>query len=75
MSVRRSRADAVGSERNGQDDLGGLRGAERSASDRRGFAAAYREFAEEVDLATLAIDPDEVFGNARKRASGRDVRL
>lgn len=42
---------------------------------RRGFAEAYRGFLEEVDLASLAIDPDVLFKEVRNEAKGRDVRL
>lgn len=41
----------------------------------RSFSDAYREFTEQVDLAELAIDPDESFAGTRDDTSGRDVRL
>ena len=75
MGTRRSQAEAVGSERNGQTDSTGRDGVEPSAPGRRGFAAAYRDFTEEFDLATLALDPGELFGGIREEAGGRDVRL
>ncbi len=55
--------------------LVGRRTFERLAAGRRGFADAYRDFAAVVDLSTLALDPDEVFGNTREKRPGRDVRL
>ena len=75
MGIRRSQADAVGPERNRRTDLSSRGGAEPSTPRRQGFVAAYQEFTEEVDLATLALDPGELFGSIRKEAQGRDVRL
>ena len=51
------------------------RRAESLTPGRRGFAEAYRDFLEEVDLASLALDPDALFKEARDEAKGRDVRL
>ena len=48
---------------------------ERLASGRRGFGEAYREFAAAVDLHGLALDPEELFGDLREEAVGREVRL
>lgn len=53
----------------------GHREFERLTGRYRNFADAYRVFREQVDLAELAIDPDELFGNVRERTPGRDVRL
>ena len=53
----------------------GLRQLERITSGYRSFADAYRDFRRYVDLADLAIDPDEVFAGAREDAPGREVRL
>lgn len=53
----------------------GRRQFEQLTAVRRGFAAAYREFSAEFDLESLGIDPDELFGDARDQAPGRDVRL
>ena len=53
----------------------GHREFERLTLNRRGFADAWRRFAERVDLAELALDPDELFGDAREEGSGRDVRI
>ncbi|MDE0050880.1 MAG: hypothetical protein OXO52_13915 [Rhodospirillales bacterium] len=75
MGVRRSQVDAVGSDRIQRTDMSGHGGAEPSAPGRQGFAAAYRDFAEETDLATLALDPGELFADIRKEAQGRDVPL
>ena len=47
----------------------------RLATDRRGFAAAYGDFAEAFDLAELALDPDELFEGVRDRTPGRSVRM
>ncbi len=75
MAVRRSEAKAVESDRERQTEMSGHDGAEPSAPGRQGFVAAYRDFTKEVDLAALALDPVELFGNIRKEAVGRDVRL
>ena len=75
MGIRRSQADASQSERDPRSVLSGHGGAETHTPKRPGFAAAYRNFTEEVDLATLALDPGELFGSIRKEAQGRDVRL
>ena len=48
---------------------------ERLASNRGGFTEAYRDFTTEVDLAELAFDPDELFGEVREETPGRDVQL
>jgi prevent-host-death family protein len=53
----------------------GLREFERLTSGRRGFGDAYREFATSVELDGLALDPDELFGDVRDEAPGREVRL
>jgi len=53
----------------------GHRESARLTSGRRGFADAWRSFAESVDLAALDLDPDELFEDAREEESGRDVRL
>ena len=53
----------------------GHREFERLTSNRRGFADAWRGFAESVDLAELALDPDELFGDDREEDAGRDVQI
>ena len=53
----------------------GHRGFERLTSRRQGFSAAWRRFVESEELADLALDPEELFGNAREETSGREVRL
>ena len=75
MGIRRSQAEDVGSGLNGQTGSTGRDAVEPSAPGRRGFAAAYRDFTEEFDLATLALDPGELFGGIREETGGRDVRL
>ena len=75
MGMRRSQVDAVGSDRNQRTDMSSHGGAEPSTPSRQGFVEAYREFTEEIDLATLGLDPGELFANIRKEARGRDVRL
>ena len=40
-----------------------------------GFSAAYRKFKREVNLAELALDPDELFAGTRDKTQGRDIRL
>jgi prevent-host-death family protein len=51
----------------------GRRDYERMATARRRFSEAWSEFSRKVDLAKAAIDPDEVFGDARDTRPGRDV--
>ena len=48
---------------------------ERLAANRCGFAAAYGDFAEAVDLSELDLDPDVLFEGVRDRTPGRDVRM
>ena len=48
---------------------------EKLASHHSGFAEAYRMFAENVDLAKLDLDPDQLFSGARTDTQGRDVNL
>ena len=43
----------------------GRREFQRLTSGRRRFTAAWRSFAESVELAELALDPDELFGQMR----------
>lgn len=47
----------------------------RLAAGRRGFADAYREFTQEVDLSEAGLDPDALFEGVRASTTGRDVRL
>jgi prevent-host-death family protein len=53
----------------------GRREYERLTARGGGFGQAYRRFGREHDLEDLAIDPDEVFGDARDRDAGREVDL
>jgi len=53
----------------------GRRQYERLTSKKRGFSDAYEEFTRETDLHALAIDPDEVFADARDAGPGRGVDL
>lgn len=53
----------------------GCRQFERLVGRHRSFIDAYEEFAKEVDLLDLGIDPDELFAGARDETRGRDVRL
>jgi prevent-host-death family protein len=53
----------------------GHREFERLTGRYRGFIDAYREFSEQVDLAELELDPDELFAGARDDTRGRDTRL
>ena len=55
--------------------LVGHRTFERLAAGRRSFVDAYREFATAVDIATLTLDPDELFEGVRIVTPGRDVRV
>ena len=52
-----------------------LVGHKRLSGNRRGFAAAYREFLETTDLSELDLDPDELFEGIRDKSPGRDVSL
>lgn len=47
----------------------------RLTAGRRGFADAYREFVQSVDLAELGLDPDALFDGVRGSTPGRDVQL
>lgn len=48
---------------------------ERLVSRSRRFSEAWEDFASEVDLAELDIDPEEVFASVRDTAPGRDPGL
>ena len=48
---------------------------DRLTSRRRTFSEAYDEFTREYDLATLYLDPDEIFSDVRDDDPGRDVKL
>ena len=48
---------------------------ERLATRSRRFSDAWNEFTREVDLAALAIDPDEIFNDVRDPRPGRDPNL
>ena len=45
---------------------------QRLVSRSRRFSDAWDDFAREVDLANLAIDPDEVFADVRDDSPGRE---
>jgi prevent-host-death family protein len=45
---------------------------ERLAQGRRDFWDAYQEFRREFDLATLGIEPDEIFHDVRDASPGRE---
>ncbi len=53
----------------------GRREFDRLTSGRRSFSEAWSAFAESVDLADLALDPDELLEGVRDNSPGRDVRL
>lgn len=53
----------------------GRRQYERLTGRYRSFFDAYEEFTKNVDLAELALDPDELFEGSRDDTRGRDVRL
>ena len=53
----------------------GRRQYERLILKYRGFSAAYEEFTREINLAELAIDPDELFAGARDQSHGREIDL
>ena len=55
--------------------LVGRRQYERLIGRYRSFFDAYDAFRKDVDLAELAIDPDELFACTRDDTRGRDVRL
>ena len=48
---------------------------ERMAARSRRFSEAWNEFIHDVDLAELAIDPDEIFNEVRDVRPGRDTTL
>lgn len=48
---------------------------DRLVTGSRRFSDAWDEFASQVDLAALDIDPDEVFAAVRDRAPGRETNL
>ena len=48
---------------------------ERLTGRHRSFFDAYEEFKKDVDLAELALDPDELFAGTRDDTRGRNVRL
>ena len=47
----------------------------RLIAGRRGFADAYREFAQRVDLTEVGLDPDVLFDGVRAPTPGRAVEL
>ena len=53
----------------------GRRQYERLVSRSRRFSEAWDDFRRDVDLAELAIDPDDVFAGARDDVFGREVGL
>jgi hypothetical protein len=48
---------------------------ERLVARSRRFSEAWDDFAREVDLQDLGIDPDQVFAGTRDSAPGRDSNL
>lgn len=40
-----------------------------------GFWKAYKNYAKQVNLAKLKIEPNEIFGGLRDRSSGREIEL
>ena len=55
--------------------LVGRRQFERLVGRHHSFFEAYEDFRRDVDLAALAIDPDDLFAGTRDVTRGRDVRL
>ena len=53
----------------------GRRQYERLVGHHRSFFDAYEEFRRDIDLADLAINPDELFAGTRDDTRGRDVHL
>jgi hypothetical protein len=53
----------------------GRRRYERLATRSRRFSEAWNEFARDVELSELAIDPDEIFSDLRDMRPGREVGL
>lgn len=53
----------------------GRRDYDRLTAGPQRFSGAYTAFLRRVDLAKLAIDPDEMFGSLRETAAGREVPL
>lgn len=48
---------------------------ERLAGRSVSFSLAWSEFSKNVELSTLAIDPDEIFSDVRDARPGRDIGL
>lgn len=48
---------------------------ERLVGQPRHFSAAWDAFREEVDVASLSIEPEEIFGDLRDASPGRDPDL
>ena len=55
--------------------LVGRRQYERLTGSARRFSEALDEFRRNVDVASLQIDPDEIFGGIRDQDAGRDTKL
>ncbi len=55
--------------------LVGRRQYERLVGHHRSFFDAYKAFRQDIDLADLAINPDELFASTRDDTRGRDVDL
>jgi len=53
----------------------GRRQYERLTGRYRSFSDAYEDFAQDVDLTELELDPDELFAGTRDDSRGRDVHL
>jgi prevent-host-death family protein len=48
---------------------------ERLASRSKRFSEAWSEFNREIELAELALDPDEIFNDVRDTRPGREIGL
>ena len=55
--------------------LVGRRQYERLVGHHRSFFDAYEKFRQDIDLADLATNPDELFAGTRDDTCGRDVHL
>ncbi len=62
-----------GAERHSREPIRKTKQGKTAQPTRRGFAAAYRDFTDAVDLAELDLDLDEIFEGVRDRTPGRPL--
>ena len=64
---------AGGAERDSREPIQKTKKGKTAQPTRRGFAGAYREFLETVDLSELDLDPDQLFEGVRDKSPGRPL--